>query len=149
MVRAEPAGRKLLDVVKRQPKRLSLLDEPHLVSPPRPSPRGSHPPSAPAHSAVVASRNNLERLNRSPVRSAISPIGSCGKHPSLVLHGKHRPFDTFHCRNHITQAARTPGVPNITGATLRSDVLADPDNDSVRPCSRTSLRMSDSVSPKQ
>ena len=31
MVRAQPAGGELLDIVKRQPKRLSLLDELHLV----------------------------------------------------------------------------------------------------------------------
>jgi hypothetical protein len=31
VVRAQPAGSELLDVVKRQPKRLSLLDELYLV----------------------------------------------------------------------------------------------------------------------
>ena len=50
------------------------------------------------------------------------------KHPSVFLYRQHRRLDTFQRRNDITQAAFTPRVPNVTGATLRGDVVADPGN---------------------
>ena len=57
MVCAQPAAGKLLDVVQRQPKRLSLLDELHLVHHRVRVPPGSRLPCAPAYSPVDAFRS--------------------------------------------------------------------------------------------
>jgi hypothetical protein len=61
------------------------------------------------------------------------------KHPSVGLHGTHRPFDT--CHRGLTS-------PNITGATLRGGVLPDSDNHVRAPMLLSSLWMPDSVSPE-